>query len=348
MGPAWMLGKGRASLQEVLPRLHKHQRNALLDAVTAMIAAGHCQVTRMACAMRRAARVPSSERRLQRLLANSRLDVNRVMHSLAHAVLADAGDLILILDETAHANHLRAMKLCREMYGRALPLLWYCYLPKAPPLRMDQLIVDLLGRAQALLPKGKVPTLLADRGLSWPVVVDFCTAAGWHFVFRIQHHTRLRLDDGRTLTAGQLVRKRGEYRSVTAEVFKKANWRRVNVVVYWGYRHKEPWLLITNLSASASAICAQYAKRMRVEHGFRDEKSHGLHWNQSRVRDPKHAHCLLLLIALALRALALIGQALIDLGHRTYFERRDRRTLSVTQLALRYLHSPLIAFPLRL
>jgi len=346
MDLARMLGPWRASLQPFLHELHGHQSKAVTDAVMAMVEAGHCQLSRMAVAARSKARVTSSERRLQRLVANVRLDVEGVVSKFARAVLADPGEVTLILDETPQANHLRAMKLCREMCGRALPVLWHCYRPDAPPLRMDRLILDLLQRAADLLPRGAVPTLLADRGLAWPIVVDFCRRAGWHFVLRLQHHTRLLLDDGRTLPVGDLVTKRGASWYGTAHVFKKAHWRRVNVVASWDPKHDEPWLLITDLPPQRTVL-ARYAKRMRVEVGFRDEKSHGLHWDQSRVRDPAHTHRLLMLIALAMRLLIRIGRRMVETGYHLIFERRNRRTLSVVQLAKRYLAHPDFRLPLR-
>jgi hypothetical protein len=346
MSLARMLRPWRRELQDLLPDLHGHQRAAVVDAVLAMMEAGHCQLSRLACVMRRGARVPSSERRLQRLVANERLEVHQAVTRLARLILADPGPLTLILDETPQANHLRAMKLCRQMCGRALPVVWYCYRPEAPPMRMDQLILDLFQRTANLLPQGVHPTLLADRGLAWPTVVDFCTAAGWHYVLRIQHHTRVRFADGRTVQAGQLLYKGKKWWCGKVEVFKKARWRRTHLVAYRGAGHKEPWLLITDLPPNRARV-RQYALRMHVEQGFRDEKSHGLQWNQSRIRDPRHANRLLLLIAFALRLLVILGQRLLSTGQSIYFERRNRRTLSVVQLALRCIHHPTFLIPLR-
>ncbi|MEE8433896.1 MAG: hypothetical protein V3S64_03825 [bacterium] len=75
---------------------------------------------------------------------------------------------------------------------------------------------------------------------------------------------------------------------------------------------------------------------MRIEQSFRDEKSSGFQWNQSRVRDPQHNTRLLLIMALAMRHLVYLGLSLIRKGKRCCLERRDRRTLSVFQLGLRY------------
>ena len=81
---------------------------------------------------------------------------------------------------------------------------------------------------------------------------------------------------------------------------------------------------------------------MRQEQSFRDEKSHGFHWNASRVRDPDHATRLPLVMALAMAWLIAEGLRVIRDGERDRYERRDRRTLSLFQLGLRSAQNALI------
>jgi len=337
MGVARMLRWWWSLLQGVLPDLHGHQLNGLATASWAMMQAGHCQLSRMAACTPGAATVPSSERRWQRLVANARLDVEAVMAAWARWSLAEVGPVTLLLDETPQANHLRAMKLSRWVRGRALPLLWRCYRPEALPTPLEALVLELLAQAADLLPPGAHPTLLTDRGLSWPVVLDFCVAHGWHYLLRAQAATQVRFADGRVCSLADLASRRGQGWCGRAEVFKKAGWRWVHVVAWWAPQADEPWLLITDLPATRQR-CRQYRKRMGQEQSFRDEKSHGFHWNDSRIRDPAHASRLLLLMALAMTWLIYLGRSLIRRGLRRRLERADRRTLSLFQLGLRYLH----------
>jgi hypothetical protein len=123
-------------------------------------------------------------------------------------------------------------------------------------------------------------------------------------------------------------------------VFKKAGWRLCNIVARWSPSHQDRWLLITDLPPSPQR-CRQYAHRMRQEQSFRDEKSHGFAWNDSRIRDPDHATRLLLIMALAMAWLIRLGQRIIRRGQRCRLERRDRRTLSLFQLGLRWIQDHL-------
>lgn len=337
MDLARMLGALGREVQESFPGLHGHQVKSLSGAAAAMIAAAHCQLSRMALVNCGLAMVPSEERRWQRLVANPRMDAEELADQWAAATLADAGQVTLILDETPNRDKLRAMKVSRQVQGRAIPVLWSCYKPDALPMSQDSLVMDLLERTARSLPPGAQPTLLADRGLSWPKVLDFCVRHGWHYVLRVQGQTRVQLADGRQMPVRNLVPKRGRTWCGPAQVFKKAGWRRTGVVAHWPTALEDPWLLITDLPANRLR-CAQYRKRMRIELSFRDEKSSGFHWNQSRIRDPKHAMRLLLIMALATGFLIALGARLIRGGQHKRLERRARRILSVFQIGLRYVH----------
>jgi hypothetical protein len=327
--------------------MHGHLVNALGEAALAMLVVGHCQLSRLALAGRAGTTVPSRQRRWQRLVANAHLDVHAVVDTWARHVLRGSGEQTLILDETPQHNHLRAMKLSRQVRGRAIPALWHCYRPDALPMTQDALVLDLLGRAAHALPVGAQPILLADRGLSWPAVLDFCVAHRWHYLLRIQGQTRVQLDDGRELSAAALAQRPGRGWCGWARVFKKAGWRRTGLVAWWAPGVKEPWLLISDLPPNRRR-CRQYRKRMRIEESFRDEKSHGFRWNDSRIRMPDHAARLLLVMAVAMATAISLGLRLIANGHRWLIERRHRREQSVFQLGLRHVQRLAHAFPARL
>lgn len=336
MGVAWMLPSWEQRVQGWLPLLHGHQVRALAWASWAMTLAGSCQLSKLAAATPGKAKVSSSERRWQRLLANARVDVESVSAALSSPWLSRSQPMNLLLDETSNADRVSVMKLSLQVRGRAVPLGWRCYAKDKPPVPMPQVVTGLLESVDQRLAEEAHVTLLADRGLSWPVILDFCVAHGWHYLLRLQGQTRVRLEDGRELSASELASGRGVRWLGRAWVFKDAGWREVNLCVCWPADDDEPWLLISDLAANGQRFM-QYRKRMRQELSFRDEKSHGLRWRESRVEDPDHAHRLLLVMALATLRLILLGLGQLRRGRRGELERVDRRTLSVFQLGLRYL-----------
>ncbi|MBX6315239.1 MAG: hypothetical protein IRY99_20360, partial [Isosphaeraceae bacterium] len=83
-----------------------------------------------------------------------------------------------------------------------------------------------------------------------------------------------------------------------ALVFKKAGGRAA-----WGTACRQcdcagPWLLVGDRSAGGRWF-RWYAQRTRTEELFKDEKSSGWHWEESRVTEPAHAAWLVLLRTLA-------------------------------------------------
>lgn len=338
-----MVSQWRRSVKQLLPRLHGHLLNALSLLSMAMVLAGHCHSGRVAAHACSAALPTSRQRRWERLLSNPRLKVTQAMVQLASGLLAPLTligqrPLVLILDETPNGNRLKCLKLSVGYRKRAIPLAWVCYPPDDPPEPMPQLIRRLLGKVAGCIPAGCPVTLLADRGLAWPQVLDCCEELGWHYVLRLQSQTKVRPIDGNGGSdekhAWELARFRGHRWMGRALVFKKAGWREANVVATWEPCCRERWLLVTDLPASF-ARCRGYCKRVWCEQLHRDEKSGGFNWGRSLVRDPVHADRLLLVMALATLLCLSLGTDAIKRGLRKTLEPARRRLLSVFQLGLR-------------
>jgi hypothetical protein len=324
--------------RQLFPTLHGHQANALADFSFAMALAGHCQAGRLAASVPTDALPASARRRFERLLANPRLRPRPAQQLLARSLLGHWGGrtILLLLDETPKANDLRSLAV-RVAYGhRALPLAAACYRPDAPPRPMPRLARGLLRQVLGGVPADARVVLLADRGLAWPALVDFCHEHGWHYVLRLQGQTKVRFPDGSERAARDLAPRRGRRWLGEAEGFKKAGWRGANVVATWERGMKEPWLLLTDGRASLRH-CRTYGKRMWEEESFRDDKRSGLHWEMSRVNDPAHAARLLLVMALAMVLAASQGSAVVKAGRRRAMDPHGRRRLSVVQLGLRWL-----------
>jgi len=307
----------------------------------AIAEARHCHSSRVAAKARGTARAASQRRRWERWLANPRFDAAAVQRQLAQALWQrwPAPRALLILDETPKANDLRCLRLCVAYRRRALPLASLCYRPRRPPGGLPQLVRRLLDQAAEHVPARVTVTLVADRGLAWPALVDWCTRRGWHYLLRLQGQTRVRRADGRVVAARDLAPRRGAapWRG-RAEVFKKAGWRAVAVVAWWAAPAREAWLRVTDQSACAGRW-RQYARRMWIEEAFRDEKSQGFQWQHSRVNDPVRAGRLLAVLGLAMLLVLSAGTWLVKRGYRRRFDPHRRWRLSLFQLGLHGLDS---------
>jgi hypothetical protein len=330
---------------QLFPELHGHQAKALAAVSLGIALSGHCDSGRVGKAIPGRATAASNCRRVERFVSNGRIRSDRGQGDLARAVLATLArcpgrGLVLILDETPQAGRLKCLKVSVGYRRRAVPLAWECYPPDEPPVPMPRLIWRLLGRVSRCLPGGVAVgvTLLADRGLSWPTVLDCCRQLGWHYVLRLQGSVRVRFADGTEEPAGGLAPRRGVRWLGATDVglFKKAGWRKANVVAAWEQACREPWLLATDLPATF-ARCRGYCRRTWCEELHRDEKSQGFNWQRSLVRDPSHARRLLLAVALATLLAICTGTWVLKSGLRRVLESRCRRKLSIFQMGLRWL-----------
>lgn len=346
MGAGTMLPQWCAGVNDLFCSVHGHTVRALACFSFAMALAGHCHSGRLAALAPGGAKVASARRRWERLVANDALDGGAAIGELAAAVLRGwrGRELLLVLDETPNGEHLRCPRVGVAYRKRLVSLAAVCYPTDAPPLPMPELIRRLLRRVAAAVPPDARVTLLTDRGLSWPAVMDDCRALGWGHVMRLQHTTRVRPDDGRVVAAGTLVRRKGRRWHGTAAVFKKAGWRDARVTAVWDARAKEPWLLAAPAADGPAGLraAAAYAKRNWCEQTFRDEKSSGFRWAESRVRDPGRALRVVLVMVLATLLSISLGTWLIKSGRRKDLDPHTRRRLSVFQLGLRHLRHLLV------
>ena len=324
--------------EELLPGLHGHQSKALADLSFAMTIADHCWAGKLAVAVPGDAQPARVKRRIERTLANDRIDPESVWSQLARAILGDraGGPVVLILDETPNRNDLRCMKITLAYRKRALPIGCVCYTPGGQPEPMPELIIGLFRQVAACLPEGAEVTLLADRGLAWPRIVDACRERGWHFVLRLQGQTRVRTAEGREGSATDLAPSPGARWWGRAKVFKKSGWRTARVAACWEKDQEGPWLLVSDRPEGA-LLFRRYTAWVWTEQLSRDEKSQGFHWEKSHVSDPTHAARLVLLIALATYLALALGSRVIQAGLRHWLESTQQRMLSLFTIGMRWM-----------
>lgn len=305
MTPKEIMHRWSAYLQHLLPTTHLYQVVALATFSWALAQGRHCHLSRMCAYVPGAAHRESVLRRLKRLLHNPRLDVEAVCDEMAAWLSrwnSQSAQLILLLDETPHHNHWRVLKVSVAYRRRALPLVWRTdALAKRPHKeRVTQVLEQAARLTQRYCPNAQV-TLLADRGLCWPQIIDLCHANGWHFVLRAQNQIRF-VPTGacpkQSGPVGALVTRPGQFFCGQGRAFAHAGWRCVSVVVCWRRESQAPWIVISDLAPTLHLV-RLYAKRMWQEQSFRDEKSHGFCWHESHLQSAQTVHRLLLLIALA-------------------------------------------------
>jgi hypothetical protein len=303
-----------------------------------MTIANHCGTGQLAVAVPGDARPASVKRRIERTLANDRIDPDSAWSQLARAILGGraGGPVVLILDETPNRNDLRCMTITRAYRKRAWPIGCVCDALGGQPEPRPGLIIGLFRQVAACLPEGAEVTLLADRGLAWPRIVDACGELGWHLVLRLRGQTRVRTAEGRECSAVDLAPNPGARWWGRAKVFKKSGWRTARVAACWEKDQKGPWLLVSDRPEGVR-LFRRDATRVWTEELFRDEKSQGFHREKSHVTGPAHAARLVLLIALATYLALALGSRVIQAGLRRWLESTRQRMLSLFTIGMRWM-----------
>lgn len=281
--------------------LNAWQRRGIALWCSGVVAAGHCQLARVADALVNSTSASSEAlvRRLDRFLSNPRISDELLLRHWIDWVVDTyhSPHWIILVDETKLGPHLSVMMVGLAYHQRAIPLLWRCYRPTAYP-RGGQvaLIAELLARLRLLVPETIALTVQADRGIGTsPDLIDKLEELGVMYLLRVQGQVRLRLTTGKEHSLKSLV-KPGEVWCGSAQVFKKAGWRWLYVRLDWQLGQKDPWCLVTNCRWRQSA---DYRQRAWHEHSFRDLKSFGFNWQQSHIWTPERAHRLLFILTFA-------------------------------------------------
>lgn len=268
----------------------------------------------------------SHERRLRRVLNDPLLTWERSYAPVVRRLLSRprARRWVVIIDETAQAEHLRVVTAALWYRGRAIPLAWVCWPgPVKQTVSYWERCGQVLDQAAQVLPADARVVVVADRAFGCPVFIDQVAAHGWDGLVRVQGQTRWRDRQGRIQSMAQQVAQRGDRWKGAGCVFKDAGWRTASIVARWGRAHVSPLLLVSSLPRSwdRSAI---YRQRAAIEALFRDWKSSGWQWESSQVRDRAHQEHLVVGLGLAtLITLALGAQAAA--AERRRPTRRHRR-----------------------
>ncbi len=243
------------------------------------------------------------ERRIQRWLANPRIEMDVIFASWVSWVLKQCRNrtLFLLVDETKIGKRVGCMVISLAIQKRAIPLVWQCYqadstagYPKEGQVKM---IGNLLRKVLGLVPENKQVVLEADRGIgNSSNLMREVEQSGAKFLFRVKKETIFTSPSGQQIPLGKLVSCGQEWHGRGSVFTLKHREVSCHVHVIWASDQSEPWCLATNLDQLNGH---EYALRVWQEESFRDLKSGGWQWQNSLIRNPAITERLLLPMAIA-------------------------------------------------
>jgi hypothetical protein len=282
----------------------------------------------------------SWQRRCQRWLANSRIDVETLYGPLIVWAIQhwqnQGHTLHLALDTTMLWNRFCVVVVSVVAHGRAIPLLWQTL--EHPSASVSASVsIALLEKADQLLAGFGAITLLADRAFPCDELIAwFNGRSRWSYVMRLRGDTEIH---GTAAPLGCQVRRlhlrRGECRGFRNVRLWADGSQSVNLVLAHptGLAVEEPWFLISNLAPDLDRVWS-YEKRFCCEQLFRDQKSGVFHLAGSGLREPRRIDRLLLVVAIAVLASSLQGYALSLAGLRRQVDPHWKRGMSFLRIGL--------------
>jgi hypothetical protein len=293
------------------------------------------------------------EQRLGRLLHNPRLtpEILIPLHVALVLGIQSLGTVPLILDQTT-VRGIQTLLVGALFEGRVLPVAFSCFtyaqIQKSQNILEHALIVAVM----SCFPPQTRPLLIMDRGYARAALILQLLREGIPFLLRAKSNVLVYFR-GRPQALGRFRAKLGQpqrYR-VLYQSRKKVP---LDLIIFHGPGYQETWYLLVppDFPLTPQEIVALYAKRMSIEQGFRDWKTHlGVRGLIFRSIDPAPyltrmllAFSLSYLICLALGATeeAQEVRAWVEIPRRTP-RHGTQRTLSALTIGILRLSLPIFA-----
>lgn len=304
-----LLYQWKEQLANALPALNSWQVENVSLFSYGVIRAESCQQAQVARQVNCGERVESAARRWRRFLSNLAFPLATFFSQWTRWVIEALGTdrVTLLVDETKLHDRIGVMVVGVAWQGRCIPLAWRAYrandAASYPPEGQVKLIEGLLQQVSTGIPPTVKVLVLADRGIGCsPDLCQAVAALGWHYLFRVTCQTKIVTAEGDYTIAQQV--QPGEIWSASGLVFKQRGRIPAHAHALWGIGYNEPWALVTNDEALTGH---EYALRNWQEQSFRDLKSGGWQWGQSRLRLPAHVERLLVILVVAYAWVIAIG-----------------------------------------
>ena len=362
-------------LQCCLPFMHAARWQALHDVATAAVCGKSLTLTALALGTARDTNLRHRIKCVDRLLANSQLEKERVeaYRALAHEWLSGLPQLLIVADWSPVTDDMQwhLLRASVVVDGRSITIFEEVHPRKhLAALKVHKTFVK---RLATLMPVCRQqPIVITDAGFrtTWFRLI---AKQGWCWIGRTRNRDFVRQQDGEWFAAKQLYTKAtatakdlGEYEAVRnrpltcrfALIKTRPTGRKLKYPSGKEKRHtqakksaecnREPWLLSYSPSLAhlgAAAIVNIYSQRMRIEQQFRDTKNaaHGMGLACAKSRGQRRLQALLLIAHLAEMAKRLIGEAAqaqqleLQLMSNNI---KNRKTISVMTLATRVIERP--------
>lgn len=333
-------------INKLLTTLHEEESahlSSLALMVTGLFFGRHVQLWMIALWCPWQVQLLSTVRRLERFVADERVDIRVLFEPFVWAMVASLGNetAYLLIDCTQAGPKCRTLVIGLAYHGTLLPLCWQTVKGKKGHLK-GQRQQALLAEVWPYFRHHRRVVVLGDAEFSNEVVISWLRQVGWDFVFRFQHRYQLQLTPESQWQTTQTIYQAAGVKEGTVHHWRPTAYTQAHalpdltVTVHWQKDEADPLCLVSTLTV-AEAPHRIYEMRFWIETLFGQHKSRGFALNRTQMTTPEHIDRLLLAIAIATCLTLGLGTHLVIIKRTKQVDRADRRDLSLFQLGWRYL-----------
>jgi len=253
-------------------------------------------------------------KRCWRFCANPRVETSDAMAGILRRLLKKRKRNLLIALDWVDIRGYQTLMASVVLKGRSLPICWAsCHRHVYDGHRSRNAFEEsLLLVLRSMIPESVRVILLADRGFGRCALAAFLRRHHFSYLIRIQPNVFVKIKDfdGKLLDYPIF---KGIARVLRDVAYRADGAVQQNIVIRWRKdlpkRRDECWFLMTDLTGTASELCALYGRRMTIEQLFRDHKSKRNGWSlrDTQLTTPDRLDRLLLILAIAYLLLCGIG-----------------------------------------
>lgn len=228
-----------------------------------------------------------------------------VLRWVVALLASETRSLTLAMDASNIKQRFTVLSIAVLYEGCAIPVAWKVVSGGAKGSWKEHW-QKLFKQLQGVVPSDWQVIVCADRGLYADWLYHTIVEVGWHPFLRINHQGLWQpSNQSQWQPLSQVVAKVGERFGQQVRCFKE-NSLECTLLGCWEMGYQDPWLVVTDL-APTEANVLWYGWRAWIECSYRDLKSDGWRWQNTRLHDPQRAERLWLAMAVAMLWVVTLG-----------------------------------------
>ena len=307
-------------VEKLLPSLSESQAMVLGQLSYGIVILNGCGMSRLSNGLAKIEQVPANRLR-QRLREfyyeagakrgekRREVDVQACFADLLCGILQGwkgKKELALGIDASTLGERFTVLNISVMYRGCGIPIAWKI-IPAMEEGEWRPYWEEMLATLAGIVPQDWLVIVMADRGLYAPWLYQAIQRLGWHPMLRVKEDLSFRAQGEENFSPiGTRVQRRGRGWRGVGEWSEHGVRMEGTVLIRWEKGYEEKLVVVTDLGEK-EGNAAWYQMRFWIEDEYKDHKSGGWGWEQTKMEDPKRAERLWLAMAVAMLMTVLVG-----------------------------------------